>query len=121
MSTMTQDEITEVNEAVGRRWRSIDPLLPEPTTLPEGCGPLIKATGKDGRPVGLAVCHHQLVPADSLSQTWDAAAKFTLTVAAYSGDMLAPQVVKVLPDSPTARASHRPLVRDRPRSGNRAI
>jgi GNAT superfamily N-acetyltransferase len=86
MSTMTQDEITEVNEAVGRRWRSIDPLLPEPTTLPEGCGPLIKATGKDGRPVGLAVCRHQQVPADSLSQTWDAAAKFTLTMRLREAD-----------------------------------
>jgi GNAT superfamily N-acetyltransferase len=86
MSTMAQDEITEINEAVGQRWRSIDPLLPEPTTLPEGCGTPIKALGHDGRPVGLAVCRHQLVPAGSLSQTWDAATKFTLTMRLRDAD-----------------------------------
>jgi GNAT superfamily N-acetyltransferase len=81
MSTMAQDEITEINEAVGQRWRSIDPLLPEPGNLPkEGCGTPIQALGHDGRPAGVAVCRHQLVPADSLSQTWDAAAKFSLTM-----------------------------------------
>jgi GNAT superfamily N-acetyltransferase len=80
VSTMAQDEITEINDAVGRRWRSIDPLLPDPGDLPEGCGaPLIAAAGND-RPTGLAVCRHQRIPADSLSQTWEAATKFALTI-----------------------------------------
>jgi len=87
MSTMAQDEITEINEAVGRRWRSIDPLLPEPSGLPkEGCGTPIKASAKDGSPAGLAVCRHQHVPADSLSQTWEAAAKFALTMRLREAD-----------------------------------
>ncbi len=86
MSTMTKDEITEINEAVGRRWRSIDPLLPEPATLPEGCGAPLTATAHDGLPAGLAVCRHQHVPADSLSQTWDAATKFTLTMRLREAD-----------------------------------
>ena len=87
MSTMAQDEITEINEAVGRRWRALDPLLPDPTTLPkEGCGTLFEAGGKDGSPAGLAVCRHQHVPADSLAQTWDAAAKFTLTMRIREAD-----------------------------------
>jgi len=86
MSTMTKDEITEINEAVGRRWRSIDPLLPEPTDLPEGCGTVLEATGKDGRPAGLAVCRHQHTPADSLSQTWDTATKFALTMRLHNPD-----------------------------------
>ena len=86
MSTMAQDEITEINEAVGQRWRSIDPLLPEPTTLPEGCGAPLTATAHDGNPAGLAVCRHQLVPAGSLSQTWDAATKFTLTMRLREAD-----------------------------------
>jgi GNAT superfamily N-acetyltransferase len=77
---MTQDEITEINEAVGQRWRSIDPLLPEPKDLPEGCGIALEAAGRDGRPAGLAVCRHQHTPADSLAQTWDAATKFSLTM-----------------------------------------
>jgi GNAT superfamily N-acetyltransferase len=89
MSTLAQDEITEINEAVGRRWRSIDPLLPEPKDPPEGCGAKLIAKGPSGRPAGLAVCRHQRVPADSLSQTWDAAAKFTLTMRIREADTLA--------------------------------
>jgi GNAT superfamily N-acetyltransferase len=86
MSTMTQDEITEINEAVGQRWRSIDPLLPEPADLPKHCGKALVATGKDGRLAGLAFCRHQHVPADSLAQTWDAATKFTLTMRLRDAD-----------------------------------
>jgi GNAT superfamily N-acetyltransferase len=87
LSTMAQDEITEINEAVGRRWRSMDPLLPEPSGLPkEGCGTQIKALGHDGRLAGLGACRHQQVPSDSLSQTWDAAAKFTLTMRLREAD-----------------------------------
>ena len=90
MRTMAQDEITEINEAVGRRWRRIDPLLPEPGALPkEGCGTPLEATGNDGSPTGLAVCRHQQVPADSLSQTWGAAARFTLTMRIREPDTLA--------------------------------
>ena len=86
MSTMTKDEITEINEAVGQRWRSIDPLLPEPKDLPEGCGTALEATGPDGSPVGLAVCRHQHTPADSLAQTWDTATKFSLTMRLREAD-----------------------------------
>jgi len=80
MTTMAQDEITEINQAVGKRWRSIDPLLPDPGDLPESCGALLVSPGHNGRPAGLALCRHQHVPADSLAQTWDAATKFTLTI-----------------------------------------
>jgi len=90
MSTMAQDEITEINEAVGKRWRSIDPLLPEPKDPPEGCGALlVAAAGKNGRPAGLAVCRHQQVRADELSQTWDAATKYALTMRLTEADTLA--------------------------------
>jgi GNAT superfamily N-acetyltransferase len=86
MSTMAQDEITEINEAVGRRWRSIDPLLPEPKGLPEGCGAPLIAVGPDGSPAGLAVCRHQHTAADSLSQTWDTATRFSLTMRLREAD-----------------------------------
>jgi GNAT superfamily N-acetyltransferase len=87
MNTTAQDEITGINEAVRERWRSIDPLLPDPGDLPAGCpaSPLV-AKGKDGRPAGLAACRHQHVPADSLAQTWDAATKFTLTMRLREAD-----------------------------------
>ena len=86
MGPMARDEITEVNEAVGQRWRSVDPLLPEPGDLPAGCGEKLVTAGKDGRPAGLAVCRHQYVPADSLAQTWDAATKFVLTMRLCEAD-----------------------------------
>jgi GNAT superfamily N-acetyltransferase len=90
MHQVARDEITDINEAVGHRWRSIDPLLPDPADLPEGC-PLLatqkttqktthKTAQSNGRLTGLAACRHQHVPADSLAQTWDAATKFTLTM-----------------------------------------
>ena len=89
MSTIASDEITGINEAVSQRWRGIDPLLPQPKDLPEGCGALLEAIAKDGRPIGLAGCRHQHVPADSLSQTWDAATKYTLTMRLSEADTLA--------------------------------
>jgi GNAT superfamily N-acetyltransferase len=87
MSTLAQDEITEINEAVSRRWRSIDPLLPEPGNLPrEGCGTPLKAAAKDGSTAGLAVCRHQRVGADELAQTWNTATRFTLTMRLREAD-----------------------------------
>ncbi len=89
MPTLARDEITEINEAAGQRWHSIDPLLPDPGDVPEGCLPPLVAAGQDGRPAGLAVCRHQHVPADSLAQTWDAATKFSLTLRLRAADTLA--------------------------------
>ena len=86
MSATAQEQITEINEAVGQRWRSIDPLLPEPTDLPKHCGAQLMAVGPGGRTAGLAFCRHQHVPADSLAQTWDAATKFTLTMRLREAD-----------------------------------
>jgi hypothetical protein len=89
MSTLARDEITEINEAVGKRWRSIDPLLPEPGDIKGGCGAPLVALGQDGRPIGLAVCRHQPVRADELAQTWDAATKYALTMRLPEADTLA--------------------------------
>ena len=89
MSTMAQDQITEINEAVGQRWRNIDPLLPEPGGIKGGCGTPLVAPGQDGRPTGLAVCRHQHVRADELAQTWDAVTKYALTMRLGEADTLA--------------------------------
>jgi len=86
MPSLAQDELTDINEAVGQRWRTLDPLLPDPGDLPAGCMPPLTTTGNDGRPTGLAICRHQHVPADSLAQTWDAATKFTLAMRLIEND-----------------------------------
>ena len=80
MPWVIRDVVNDINKAVARRWRDIDPLLPESGDLPEGCMAPLLAIGPDGRPSGLGVCRHQYVPADTLAQTWGAATKFVLTV-----------------------------------------
>jgi GNAT superfamily N-acetyltransferase len=80
MPWVIRDVVNDINKAVARRWQGLDPLLPEPSDLPEGCTAPLLATGENGRPSGLAVCRHQHVPADTLAQTWGAATRFVLTM-----------------------------------------
>ena len=84
MPWVIRDVVNDLNKAVARRWHSVDPLLPEPNDLPEGCTAPFLASGGNGRPAGLGVCRHQHVPADTLAQTWGAATKFVLTLLHYS-------------------------------------
>jgi GNAT superfamily N-acetyltransferase len=107
MPWVVREAVRDVNRAVGRRWRTIDPLLPDPVTLPAGCGePLVvygepgpacngssgngssngssshgsssHGSSNHGRVAGLGVCVHQHVPPESLNQSWGAADRFTL-------------------------------------------
>jgi GNAT superfamily N-acetyltransferase len=80
MPWVVQNVVDDVNQAAGRRWRVLDPLLPEPGDLPAGCTAPLLATGENGRPAGLGVCRHQHVSADTLAQTWGAATRFALTL-----------------------------------------
>lgn len=86
MPWVVRDVVRDINRAVGRRWQAADPLLPVPDDLPEGCGPPMVARGASGRPVGLAVCRHQEIPDDSISQTWGTAARFVLTARVGQAD-----------------------------------
>jgi GNAT superfamily N-acetyltransferase len=86
---VVRDVVRDINKAVGRRWAGVDPLLPEPGDLPEGCMAPLVAEGHNSRPVGLAVCRHQHIPADSLLQTWGTATRFVLTPRLREPDTLA--------------------------------
>jgi GNAT superfamily N-acetyltransferase len=78
MPWVVREAVRDINRAVGRRWHAIDPLLPDPATMPAGCGEPLVVTGDNGRLAGLGVCVHQHIPPQSLNQTWGAADRFTL-------------------------------------------
>src|SRR5579859_3798128 len=76
---VVRDAVRDINRAVARRWQAIDPLLPDPSSMPAGCAEPLVVNSDGGRTVGLGVCVHHHVPADSLNQTWGAADRFMLT------------------------------------------
>ncbi len=76
---MNPDVVDDLNEAVGKRWRELDPMLPAPGDLPDGCMAPLVVTGSDGRPAGVGVCRHRQVPDHALDQVWGTAARFHLT------------------------------------------
>lgn len=84
MPWVVRDTVRDLNRAVGRRWQVIDPLLPDPSSLPAGCGQPLVVSGGGSRVTGIGVCVHQRIPAGSLNQTWGPADRFTL-VARLSG------------------------------------
>lgn len=90
MPWVVRDAVRDVNRMVGRRWQAVDPLLPDPATLPAGCGAPLVVGGDDGRLAGLGVCVHQHVEPESLNQTWGAADRFTLVPRLAGQDVGAP-------------------------------
>jgi GNAT superfamily N-acetyltransferase len=90
MPWVVREAVRDINRAVGRRWHAIDPLLPDPATLPAGCGEPLVVTGDNGRPAGLGICVHQSIPPQSLNQTWGAADRFTLVPRLPGQDVEAP-------------------------------
>ncbi len=69
----------DINEAVGRRWRALDPMLPAPRDLPEGCMAPLVVAGENGRPAAVGVCRHLNVPDDALEQVWGTTTRLVLT------------------------------------------
>jgi GNAT superfamily N-acetyltransferase len=76
---VTRDVMDDIDEAAGRRWRDLDPMLRVPRDPPEGCPVRLVVAGDNGRPAGFGVCRHRHVPADALEQVWGAATRFVLT------------------------------------------
>jgi GNAT superfamily N-acetyltransferase len=89
MPWVIRDVVDDINKAVTKRWRHLDPLLPQPSDLPEGCMPPLLTLGDNGRPSGLGVCRHQYVAADTLAQTWGTATKFVLSMRLRGPDVAA--------------------------------
>jgi GNAT superfamily N-acetyltransferase len=89
MPWVVRDVVHDINKAVGKRWQGLDPLLPDPGDLPDGCMAPLVISGPNGRPAGLGVCHHQHVPAGTLNQTWGTAARFSLVPRLREPDTLA--------------------------------
>jgi ribosomal protein S18 acetylase RimI-like enzyme len=79
MPWIVREAVWNLNKAVGQRWRGIDPLLPEPRDLPQGCADPLVVPGPGNRPLGAGVCTHQIVSPDSLNLTWGAATRYALT------------------------------------------
>src|SRR6202451_467627 len=90
MPWVVREAVRDINRAVGRRWHAIDPLLPDPSTLPAGCGEPLVVTGENGRLAGLGVCVHQHIPPQSPNQPWGAADRFPLVPRLAGPDVMAP-------------------------------
>jgi GNAT superfamily N-acetyltransferase len=95
MPWVVREAVRDINRAVGRRWHALDPLLPDPATLPAGCGEPIVVSGDNGRLAGLGVCVHQHIPPQSLNQTWGAVDRFTL-VPRLAGQDVAASVTQLV-------------------------
>ena len=79
MSWVTRDVMDDLNEAAGRRWRELDPMLPVSRDLPEECRVPLVVAGVNGHPAGFGVCRHQYVPDGALEQVWGTATRLVLT------------------------------------------
>jgi GNAT superfamily N-acetyltransferase len=90
MPWVVREAVRDINRAVGRRWHAIDPLLPDPATMPAGCGEPLVVTADRGRVAGLGVCVHQHIPPKYLNQTWGAADRFSLVPRLPGSDVGAP-------------------------------
>src|ERR1700745_3949390 len=78
MPWVVRDAVRDINRAVARRWQAIDPLLPDPSSLPAGCGEPLVVNGGGNRGAGLGGCVDQQNPGVAPNQTWGPAERFTL-------------------------------------------
>jgi hypothetical protein len=79
MPTVTGDAASSVTADVGRRWRAIDPLLPDPAAPPADCGATLVVARPGGRPAAVGACEHWEGRPDDLDLAWGAARRFQLT------------------------------------------
>jgi GNAT superfamily N-acetyltransferase len=78
MSAVAGNAGTSIGALVMRRWQEIDPLLPEPGPLPQGCGTEFTIAGGTGEPAAAATCEHCEAAPGSLDTAWGTARRFQL-------------------------------------------
>jgi GNAT superfamily N-acetyltransferase len=78
--------VEQVIPQVGRRWQALDPLLPEPSAPPAGCGEWLTAGPADA-PTAVASCGHWTGEVGSLEMCWGAARRFGLTARVAGPDV----------------------------------
>jgi len=74
---------------VARRWRDLDPLLPDPLAPAAECGVRLVVAGADGQPTAVGACEHWAGGPDELDLAWGAARRFQLTAWAAGPDLAA--------------------------------
>ena len=82
MSAVAGNAGTSIGSLVMQRWREIDPLLPVPGPLPQGCGAEFIIAGGTGDPAAAATCEHFEATPGSLDAAWGTARKFQLALVA---------------------------------------
>jgi GNAT superfamily N-acetyltransferase len=78
MSAVAGNAGTSIGTLLMRRWEEIDPLLPVPGPLPEGCGAEFTIAGGAGEPAAAATCEHSEAAPGSLDTAWGTARRFQL-------------------------------------------
>jgi GNAT superfamily N-acetyltransferase len=78
MSAVAGNAGTSIGTLVSRRWREIDPLLPDPGPLPPGCGAEFTIAGAAGEPAAAATCEHSEAAPGSLDTAWGTERRYQL-------------------------------------------
>jgi GNAT superfamily N-acetyltransferase len=78
MSAVAGKAGTSIGSLVMQRWQEIDPLLPVPGPLPQGCGAEFTIAGGTGEPAAAATCEHSEAAPGSLDTAWATARRFQL-------------------------------------------
>jgi hypothetical protein len=78
MSAVAGNAGTSIGALVMRRWQEIDPLLPVPGPLPQGCGAEFTIAGGTGEPAAAATCEHCEAAPGTLEAAWATARRFQL-------------------------------------------
>jgi GNAT superfamily N-acetyltransferase len=78
MSAVAGNAVTSIGTLVMRRWQEIDPLLPVPGPLPQGCGAEFTFAGGTGEPAAAATCEHSEAAPGSLDTAWFTTRRFQL-------------------------------------------
>jgi GNAT superfamily N-acetyltransferase len=89
VSAASRNPASLIIPEVTRRWRALDPLLPDPVAPAAECGARLVVTGADGQPTAVGACEHWEGGPGELDLAWGAARRFQLTAWAAGQDLAA--------------------------------